>query len=130
MDTTGNLYGTAQGCGSSGGGIVWKVSKKGTETVLHNFAGGSSDGAAPSAGVVMDPKGNLYGDTEQGGGSNLGTVYKLNKKGNLILLHSFAGSEGKFPIAGVIRDVKGNLYGNAYEGGSGGYGTVFKLTPQ
>ena len=128
MDKDGTLYGTAEGCGSGSLGIVWKVSKKGTETVLHNFAGGSSDGASPLAGVVLDTKGNLYGDTDAGGASSFGTVYELNKKGTLTLLHSFAGSDGSYPFGGVIRTSKGNLYGTAGSGGTYSYGTVWQLT--
>ncbi len=129
MDSKGNLYGTAYKCGSSGEGMVWKVTKKGAETVLHNFAGGSSDGACPYAGVSMDAKGNFYGDTAYGGSSGDGAVYKLNKKGKLTLLHSFAGSDGQLPIATLVRDAKGNFYSTAYEGGSYEYGTVWKMTP-
>jgi uncharacterized repeat protein (TIGR03803 family) len=129
MDSKGNLYGTAYKCGSSGEGMVWKVTKKGAETVLHNFAGGSSDGAYPYAGVIMDAKGNFYGDTAYGGSSGDGAVYKLNKKGKLTLLHSFAGSDGQLPIATLVRDAKGNFYSTAYEGGSYEYGTVWKMTP-
>lgn len=129
MDKKDNLYGTAESCGSSGDGVVWKLSKKGVETVLHNFAGGSSDGAIPIAGVIMDAKGNLYGNTEEGGSASLGTVYELNKKGTLTVLHSFAGSDGEAPFGGVIRDAKGDLYGTSSAGGTGGYGTVWKLTP-
>ena len=129
MDKKSNLYGTAEACGSYTLGIVWKVSKKGTETLLHSFAGGSSDGEFPLSGVILDAKGNLYGDTEEGGSSSLGTVYELDKKGTLTLLHSFAGSDGETPVGGVVRDAKGDLYGAAEAGGSDSYGTVWKLTP-
>jgi uncharacterized repeat protein (TIGR03803 family) len=128
-DKDGNLYGTADDGGSSNSGIVWKISKKGKETVLHNFAGGSSDGANPIAGVILDAKGNLYGQTSGGGTSGDGTVYKLNTKGTLTLLHSFDGSDGKEPWGGlVVRDTKGNLYGTAVDGGTGSYGTVWQIT--
>jgi uncharacterized repeat protein (TIGR03803 family) len=132
MDTLGSLYGTAVACGSSNMGIVWKVSKKGTETVLHNFAGGTTDGAVPIAGVILDAKGNLYGDTQYGGGngclgSGCGTVYKLSKAGTLSLLHIFAGSDGALPFGRVIRDTKGNLYGTAFLGGIPDWGTVWQL---
>ena len=129
MDKNHNLYGTTAQCGSSSGGTVWKVNQRGHETVLHNFGGGASDGANPYAGVIMDAKGNLYGDTEGGGTYTEGALYKLNKKGTLTLLHSFAGPDGSLARAGVIRDAAGNLYGTTFEGGSDGYGTVWKLTP-
>jgi uncharacterized repeat protein (TIGR03803 family) len=131
MDKNGNLYGTTEQCGSSRRGIVWKVSPKGAETVLHNFAGATKDGAGPRAGVIMDTKGNLYGNTYGGGASGLGTVYELNETGKLTLLHSFAGypSDGSNPIGGLIRDTKGDLYGTTLRGGGVGYGTVWSLTP-
>lgn len=133
MDSAGNLYGTANNCGASHVGMVWKVSPKGKETVLHNFAGGASDGAEPIAGLIMDAKGNLYGDTYQGGSASLGTVYKLNKKGTLTLLHTFTGPDGDYPYSGLIQDAAGNLYGTTLYGGSGqgcrnGCGTVWRIT--
>jgi len=133
MDSLGSLYGTAGACGSSNMGIVWKVSKKGSEKVLHSFAGGTTDGADPIAGVILDAKGNLYGDTQYGGGTGCfgagcGTVYKVSKTGTLTLLHIFAGSEGALPFGGVIRDTKGNLYGTAFLGGSADWGTVWEIT--
>jgi uncharacterized repeat protein (TIGR03803 family) len=129
MDKKSNLYGTAEECGSSREGIVWKVSSKGMETVLHNFVGGSSDGALPFAGVIMDTKGNFYGDTSQGGSSSVGTIYKMGKK-ELTVLYSFTGgSDGEYPFGGLLRDAKGNLYGTTESGGSYDAGTVWKLRP-
>lgn len=129
MDKQDNLYGTTNACGTSGDGNVWKVSNKGKETVLHNFAGGSSDGAGPNAGVIFDEKGNLYGDTDVGGDSGVGTVYELSKKGTLTLLHSFSTSDGSYLWGGVIRSASGTLYGTTLEGGSSGFGTVWKVRP-
>jgi uncharacterized repeat protein (TIGR03803 family) len=129
MDAKGNLYGTAYKCGSAGSGVLWKLNAKGHETVLHSFTGGSSDGAFPYAGVIMDAKGNFYGDTAYGGSSNDGAVYKLSSKGKVAVLHSFTESDGESPIGGLIRDAKGDIYGTAYDFGADAYGTVWKITP-
>src|SRR5579872_6952310 len=133
MDMLGNLYGTAVACGSANMGTVWRLSKRGKESVLHNFVGGTNDGAIPIAGVILDAKGNLYGDTENGGGTGCfgggcGTVYKVSKTGALVHLHIFAGSEGATPFGGVILDTKGNLYGTAFLGGGPDWGTVWEIT--
>jgi len=128
MDAKGNLYGTAESCGASGYGTVWKLTKKGTETLLHSFAGGTSDGCYPPAGPILDKQGNLYGDTELCGASRYGTVFELDKKGNITLLHSFAGSDGEFPIGGLLLSTKGTLYGTTYYGGASNYGTVWQIT--
>jgi uncharacterized repeat protein (TIGR03803 family) len=140
QDTDGNLYGTTvygggTGYGGYGCGTVFKVDTSGTETVLHSFSG-TTDGCNPFAGVILDVKGNLYGDTQSLGPSKWGTVYELNMRkgvkgrgGRITLLHSFAGSDGAEPFGGVIRDARGNLYGTTSGGGSFGWGTAWKLTP-
>ena len=133
MDTLGNLYGTAVACGSSNMGIVWKLNQSRKEKVLHNFAGGAKDGADPIAGVTLDANGNLYGDTQYGGGTGCfgtgcGTVYKVSATGKLTLLHIFVGSEGALPFGSVIRDTNGNLYGTAFLGGTPDWGTVWRIT--
>ena len=61
-DSDGNLYGTTNGGGSAGAGVVFKVDPSGLETVLYNFTG-DVDGGYPQAGVIRDPAGNLYGTT-------------------------------------------------------------------
>lgn len=50
-----------------------------TETVLYNFTGHNGDGAAPGCigHLILDGSGALYGTTQSGGASNVGTVFKL-----------------------------------------------------
>jgi uncharacterized repeat protein (TIGR03803 family) len=135
MDAEGSIYGTTEAGDQDELGIVWKMNRNGTETILHSFFGGAEDGAAPEGGVVLDSQGgaavggNLYGTSEAGGASGNGIVYKLSKAGELTILHSFAGPEGEWPFDSLVRDAQGNLYGTASGGGSGSSGTVWKLTP-
>lgn len=130
MDASGDLYGTAD----EGGflydrGTVWRFTKTGGLGVLHQFAGGTSDGEYPRAGVVLDSNGNLYGNTEWGGSSgSYGTVYELSGA-TVTLLHTFSGPDGSFPVGTVLRDANGNLYGATTAGGSYGAGTVWEITP-
>ncbi len=60
-DSKGNFYGTTPQGGTSGNGTIFMLTKKGEETVLHNFAGGTSDGAFPGGGLIRDKEGNFYG---------------------------------------------------------------------
>jgi len=66
LDGSGNLYGTAAGGGRTGNGVVFKLTPgpdgRWSEAVLYNIPGGAN-GQEPSAGVVMDGSGNLYGTT-------------------------------------------------------------------
>jgi uncharacterized repeat protein (TIGR03803 family) len=136
-DQAGNLYGTTLSGGSfvcarqSGCGTVFKLTQTGQETVLYSFQGGP-DGQGP-LGVVAGTAGNLYGTTEEGGGSSFclygcGTVFKLDRSGVETVLYSFTGQgDGLFPLAGLVGDPAGNLYGTTYLGGADGYGVVFKI---
>jgi uncharacterized repeat protein (TIGR03803 family) len=62
-DSIGNPYGTAHGGGAYNYGSVFKIDTAGTETTLHSFTGGTSDGCFPAQGLVTDKSGNLYGKT-------------------------------------------------------------------
>jgi uncharacterized repeat protein (TIGR03803 family) len=98
----------------------------GNETVLHSFTG--PDWSGPFAGVVIDKAGNFYGTTTGGGSSGAGTVFKLDDRGHLTVLHSFGGSpDGADPVGDLVMDGAGNLYGTTAGGGSAGAGTVFKV---
>jgi uncharacterized repeat protein (TIGR03803 family) len=128
----GNFYGTTYQGGASGYGTVFKITPSGTETVLHSFAGGGSDGANPEAGLTQGTDGNFYGNTYLGGASSLGTVFEITPSGTETVLHSFVGggSDGANPSANLIQSNDGNLYGSTGAGGTGGYGTFFKVTLQ
>ena len=101
-----------------------------SETVAYSFLN-AADGVYPSAGVVRDSAGNIYGTTTYGGANGLGTVFKLSANGKTTL-HNFAGKDGAHPT-NLIRDAAGNLYGITADGGdlscqSGmGCGTVYRL---
>ena len=133
-DAAGNLYGTTtQGgviggaCGNLGCGTVFKVDKDGNETVLHRFDG-QPDGASPSAGLVLDASGNMYGTTSLGGTSNLGTVFKVDSFGKESVLYSFMGEpDGASPVADLVIGAAGNLLSTTSLGGNSNFGTVFKL---
>jgi uncharacterized repeat protein (TIGR03803 family) len=120
-------YGTAPMGGASGNGVVYQLSdSKGSKlTVLHNFNG--SDGAGPTASLIRDTAGNLYGTTEKGGSSGNGVVFELDLGGNETVLYNFTGgTDGGSPYAGLV--LAGSfLYGTTVVGGTFGNGVVFKV---
>ena len=130
-DANGNLFGTTHGDGANNDGTVFELVKDGstyTLTTLVSFNG--SNGAAPSAGLIADANGNLFGTTYGDGINNYGTVFELVKSGStytLTTLVSFNGSNGANPMSGLIADANGNLFGTTYGGGANNYGTVFEL---
>ena len=136
MDASGNLYGTTYSGGKSKFyGTVFELSPatngKWTETILHGFSG-ANDGSEPTAGVIMDGNGNLYGSTVVGG--TAGVVYELslvNGKWKETVLHEFkGGSDGDRAYGTLVFDTNGVLYGTTgHGGGNADAGTVFQVTP-
>jgi len=132
-DSSGVLYGTASGGGLCGNGTVFELAQSGTkwkETSLHGFC--NEEGEDPNGDVILDASGNIYGTTHGGYPScrsSCGTVFKLNKAGELTVLYTFTGgNDGASPLAGVIRDTSGNLYGTTYLGGANNGGVVYEIS--
>lgn len=131
----GTLYGTAQYGGTFGVGVVFKITTAGVYTILYNFPGGGN-GSRPLAGLVQGTgtDNNLYGTTNNGGNSNLGTAFKITTAGGITYLHVFAGGvDGANPYAGLTVGSDGNLYGVTEGGGAimagpSNQGTFFKLS--
>jgi uncharacterized repeat protein (TIGR03803 family) len=71
------LYGTTINGGAGSFGVVFAVTPKGVESVLHAFTGGKTDGAYPQAGLYSDAAGDLFGTTTSGGTAGAGTVFEL-----------------------------------------------------
>ena len=127
----GALYGTTYAGGSRAQGTVFKLNEDGGGyAVVHSFIGTGDDAATPYAGLLEGSDGALYGTTWNGGNTNLGTVYRLNKDSTgYALLHNFtgAGGDGANPYTGLIEAQTGALYGTTAAGGTATYGTIFKL---
>jgi uncharacterized repeat protein (TIGR03803 family) len=108
-----------------------------TFKVLYTFNAYTGDAGDPTAGLIIDSAGNLYGTTNGGGANYQGTVFKIAPDGTETLLHSFTGgSDGGNPFGGLQLDSKGNLWGTTQYGGAKdcgqyvtGCGVVFKLAP-
>ena len=135
-DAKGSLYGTTYFGGKNSSGTVFKLSPgsngKWTQTLLYNFKG-LADGGNPTATLVFDAAGDLYGTASAGGDSNFdGVVFKLTPAGGKwkeTVVHAFGRAhDGTNPNYGLVRDPTGNLFGVTPAGGTG-EGVVFELVP-
>jgi len=146
IDADGNLYGTTQQGGPHDWGIVWRISKTGTYTDLHDFGGtvtiadGSigADGMNPQGGCAVDSFGNLAGVARSGAPAGNGMIWAIAKTGKYSDLHDFGGTivdasgspslDGRIPIGGVVFDAVGAIYGTAYLGGRYDRGIIWKYS--
>ncbi|MFI5196989.1 MAG: choice-of-anchor tandem repeat GloVer-containing protein [Thermoanaerobaculia bacterium] len=130
LDDLETLYGTMAFGGPSSAGTLFSIRSDGSVfQVLHAFAGLMSDGSLPSASVISDGSGYLYGTTYYGGNSNGGTVFRMRPDGaGFQVLYAFSGgvNDGARPEA-LLLDRRGTLYGTTLLGGSADSGTIFKL---
>lgn len=140
IDASGDLFGTtSQGGGFQCGigcGVVFEITNSGAERALYAFQGGFADGYLPQSGITIDPSGNLYGTTEYGGATDVGTVFKVTNSGAEKILWSFGGSpDGVYPVGGLVIDKSGNLYGTTagepltsrQQCGEGFCGTIYEI---
>jgi uncharacterized repeat protein (TIGR03803 family) len=128
LGSDGALYGTTNLGGGAGLGTVYKISRSGTKTVLHSFAGGS-DGAGTLGGLVLASDGYFYGTTANGGVNNNGTIYRMASSGAITILHSFGGTtDGTVPYSGLTQAIDGSMYGTTHFGGSNNVGTIYKIS--
>jgi uncharacterized repeat protein (TIGR03803 family) len=133
----GSLVGTTAEGGRSGFGTVFSyVPKARAYAVVHNFAGGTTDGANPTSELTaaMEATGApvLAGTTSNGGANGGGTAYLTDSSlKTFTLIYSFgAPGDAADPRAGLAFNAQtGDLYGTSRSGGAFGDGSVFELLP-
>lgn len=142
---SGKLLGTMQsgGKGKECCGVIFSLDPDGAQSnysVLHEFCTRKAcrDGATPTAGLISDAAGNLFGTTSDGGshyfaGVGGGTVFELSGA-SLTTLYDFCSKsechDGANPAGPLIMDTSGHLFGTTVNGGEAeAGGTVFELSP-
>jgi len=140
FDSDGNLYGTTEsgGASSADSGTVYQLVPSGsgwTENILVNFTTSGAAGSQPTAGLIVDQSGNLYGATSTGGPGGGGTVFELSPSGGgwtFNVLYKLSGHDcnpyNGGPYGNLLMDKSGALYGTTVCGGANSAGSVFKLT--
>ena len=120
----GQIYGNGATGGSSGEGLVFRLSPTGEFTALANFEWAS--GGRPRARLLQARDGKFYGVTSFGGYYNNGTVFSMALDGKVQVLSHLTGRDKvSEPNAALVQGSDGNFYGTSSTNG----GTVYKVTP-
>ena len=133
FDQSGNLYGATTQGGQHGGGTAFELTPSGEgwsfQTLYAFTAYGSGIAGGPTASLVMDNAGNLYGATAGDGVYSDGAVFKLISAGGgwtYSSLHDLTSNDdGRLPRSNLVFDQYGNVYGTA-GGGADGDGLAFQ----
>lgn len=123
------LYGMTKVGGRDDLGTVFRMNIDGSDfALLHEFAGGESDGAFPWGSLTLSGS-TLFGMTREGGHQNQGSIFQVNTDGSgYALLHKFSGGdEGRNPV-GSLTLGSSTLYGVTQQIiGDGEPSTVFRI---
>jgi uncharacterized repeat protein (TIGR03803 family) len=124
----GNLYGTTHFGGSSGYGVVYKITPAGVYKVLFNF--NATSGLRPTAGLVQATDGKFYG-AAPAAATGYGIVYQITLAGMYTTVHTFTPTTGAYPYVSLFQNTNGILYGDTAGGGTAslcrGCGVAYSL---
>jgi len=130
----GVFYGSATNGGPNGNGVVFRysLSNPGVVEIVHAFsatnaAGENEDGAYPYARLTLGNDGAMYSTASYGGSYGNGVVYRIGRKGEFDVLHTFSAvnsvtggnADGATPDFGVVLEDNGSLIGMTDYGGNG-----------
>jgi uncharacterized repeat protein (TIGR03803 family) len=120
------IYGTTQGGGLYGSGILFSCDTLGNYGKIYDFGSIVDDGINPTE-IIQASNGVLYGLTGSGGLYGYGTLFSCNTSGNYGKIYDFGSSPylEQTPIA-LIQANNNKLYGTTYFGGSYGFGTIWE----
>lgn len=131
----GHLYGTtvSVGLGLNVAG-VYRIRRDGRFEWLHTFE--SPMGDYGNSELVVGPDGLLYGMTggPNWGGTELGTIYRIDAQGRIEVLHRFdepaARNTGLYLNGPFLLAADGMLYASAGFGGERNTGMIFRWGPR
>lgn len=126
----GHLYGTTEFGGLTTNGIVFRLSKDGTNYSILKHMGLVETGTKnPRATLLLASDGFLYGTTVNGGPSGFGTVFKLRPNGedfNVVYNFGEAAFDPQGPTTKLLEAPTGLLFGTSRIGGAG-QGTIYRM---
>jgi len=124
----GNLYGTTRGGGTLNLGTVFRMTRGGAISVIHEFTGGPG-GATPTSALLEATDGNFYGTANAATDTGARTaIFKLSPAGEFSVICVVRDTLSS-NFSALVQGTDGNFYGTVSLGGAFGGGYVFRVTP-
>lgn len=129
------LLGTTVVGGGKGCGTLFALTHtshtRWKERVVYSFTCYAS-GKNPYGGVLLDPAGNAYGTTVNGGSvscgsTGCGVAFRLRGSSETVLHDFTGGADGLGPGGAPAADARGGLFGTTPDGGKYSEGVVYEL---
>ncbi len=90
--------------------IAPRLAQAQTYTDLHDFNPGAGDPHTfIESNLAQGRDGNFYTESNGGGSSGNGTVFKISRSGATTVIHSFDGTDGSNAVGGMTLGTDGNL---------------------
>jgi uncharacterized repeat protein (TIGR03803 family) len=124
-DANGNLYGTTFYGGDNSLGTVFEITATNRFIPMHSFD--LTDGAYPSASLILASDGNLYG-TSVSASTGGGSIFQITAAGEFNLIYVFCTCSGTSPFDALLQASDGTFYGTTMNGGSSNEGTIFSFS--
>ena len=110
LDASGNLFGTTESGGLNQQGTVFEISH-GTGIVVDLVSFNGANGKGPTAGLLQDASGNLFGTTEYGGSGGYGTVFEIAAGSGTFSTVANCEASTPNPVGPLVLDSSGDLLG-------------------
>lgn len=129
---SGKMYGMTASGGTMNRGVLFEYDPVLNTRITHVNFSDSTFGSSPKGSLILANDGNLYGMTNVGGTSGMGTIFQFNPQTNVCAKKfDFAGvTSGAKPLSSLIQATDSNLYGVTNEGGINNFGVLFKYDIQ
>jgi uncharacterized repeat protein (TIGR03803 family) len=130
--TDGNFYGSTSAENVNGyPGTLYRITRSGRLTTLYQFSRYDTAGSLPFGPLVQGIDGNFYGTTNLGGTHGGGTIFKVNPKGKLTVLHNIWCYQGCGVFGPLVQGSDTDLYGafNSIGNGTLHPGSIFRISP-
>ena len=124
VSVNGELYGTTEAGGSTGWGVLYKITKTGHYTVLQSLPEG---GIGAQGDLTRDSAGNIYGETW---GPSYGSIFELDTAGNFSTAYTFADGvdDGGGPVGRLLLGAGGTFTGaSSYTPAPNSCGLIYRL---